>query len=290
MDEIRVKNLEVFCHHGVYKEENVLGQKFLVNIVSKVDTRAAGKTDELELSVSYGDICRCVKKEMTKQNDKLLERVAERLAECILLQFPLIKEVEIEVKKPWAPVLMHVDYTSVKIKRSWHKVYIGVGSNLGEREEYMELAKEKVSALPDTKNFKSASIIETEPYGYTEQGKFLNTVYSIETLDTPAEFLDKLHQIENEAERKREIHWGPRTLDVDIVLYDDEIVADSNLFIPHREMHKREFVLEPLVQIAPYAINPISKKTAEQLLDELRGQSENVNSGCAGCQGCAMRK
>ena len=131
MDEIRVKNLEVFCHHGVYKEENVLGQKFLVNIVSKVDTRAAGKTDELELSVSYGDICRCVKKEMTKQNDKLLERVAERLAECILLQFPLIKEVEIEVKKPWAPVLMHVDYTSVKIKRSWHKVYIGVGSNLG---------------------------------------------------------------------------------------------------------------------------------------------------------------
>lgn len=72
MDEIRVKNLEVFCHHGVYKEENVLGQKFLVNIVSKVDTRAAGKTDELELSVSYGDICRCVKKEMTKQNDKLL--------------------------------------------------------------------------------------------------------------------------------------------------------------------------------------------------------------------------
>ena len=71
-------------HHGVYKEENVLGQKFLVNIVSKVDTRAAGKTDELELSVSYGDICRCVKKEMTKQNDKLLERVAERLAECIL--------------------------------------------------------------------------------------------------------------------------------------------------------------------------------------------------------------
>ena len=116
MDEISVKNLEVFCHHGVYKEENVLGQKFLVDIISKVDTREAGKTDELALSVSYGDICRCVKKEMTKQNDKLLERVAERLAECILLQFPQINEVEIEVKKPWAPVLMHMDYASVKIR------------------------------------------------------------------------------------------------------------------------------------------------------------------------------
>ena len=67
----------------MYKEENVLGQKFLVDIISKVDTREAGKTDELALSVSYGDICRCVKKEMTKQNDKLLERVAERLASFI---------------------------------------------------------------------------------------------------------------------------------------------------------------------------------------------------------------
>ena len=273
MDEIRVKNLEVFCHHGVYKEENVLGQKFLVNIVSKVDTRAAGKTDELELSVSYGDICRCVKKEMTKQNDKLLERVAERLAECILLQFPLIKEVEIEVKKPWAPVLMHVDYTSVKIKRSWHKVYIGVGSNLGEREEYMKLAKEKVSALPDTKNFKSASIIETEPYGYTEQGKFLNTVYSIETLDTPAEFLDKLHQIENEAERKREIHWGPRTLDLDILFYDNEIIDTEELHVPHIDMENRDFVLKPMVEIAPYLRHPVLNLTMEQLLKKLEGKT-----------------
>ena len=221
------------------------------------------------MSVSYGDICRCVKKEMTKQNDKLLERVAERLAECILLQFPLIKEVEIEVKKPWAPVLMHVDYTSVKIKRSWHKVYIGVGSNLGEREEYMELAKEKVSALPDTKNFKSASIIETEPYGYTEQGKFLNTVYSIETLDTPAEFLDKLHQIENEAERKREIHWGPRTIDLDILLYGDCVMHTETLTIPHSEMHKRQFVLEPLSEIAPYVKHPVLGKSVSMLLEDL---------------------
>ena len=168
MDEIRVKNLEVFCHHGVYKEENVLGQKFLVNIVSKVDTRAAGKTDELELSVSYGVIWRCVKKVMTKQNDKLLERVAERLAECILLQFPLIKEVEIEVKKPWAPVLMHVDYTSVKIKRSWHKVYIGVGSNLGEREEYMKLAKERGVT-------KFLAFLNSPPVYYTQNGLATNT-------------------------------------------------------------------------------------------------------------------
>ena len=274
MDEISVKNLEVFCHHGVYKEENVLGQKFLVDIISKVDTREAGKTDELALSVSYGDICRCVKKEMTKQNDKLLERVAERLAECILLQFPQINEVEIEVTKPWAPVLMHMDYASVKIKRSWHKVYIGVGSNLGEREEYMKLAKERVSGLPKTRNFKSAAIIETEPYGYTEQGKFLNTVYYIETLYTPEEFLDKLHQIENEANRKREIHWGPRTLDLDILLYDNLITEDEELTLPHPEMTKRLFVLEPLCMLYPRGIHPLERRRYADILEDLKGKEQ----------------
>ena len=270
MDEIRIRNLEVFCHHGVYKEENVLGQKFLVDIICKVDTRAAGKTDELDLSVSYGNICRLVKKEMTRQNDKLLERVAERLAECILLQFPLIKEIEIEVRKPWAPVLMHMDYASVKIKRSWHKVYIGVGSNLGEREEYMQLAQKRVSALPKTRNFKTASIIETEPYGYTEQEKFLNTVYYIETLDTPEEFLDKLHQIENEANRKREIHWGPRTLDLDILLYDELITEDERITLPHPEMTKRLFVLEPLCELLPRGIHPLERRRYLDILEDLK--------------------
>ena len=80
MDQIRIENLEVFCHHGVYKEENVLGQKFLVSAVLFLRTRKAGKTDELTDSVSYGDVCRLITSEMKKQNDKLLERVAERLA------------------------------------------------------------------------------------------------------------------------------------------------------------------------------------------------------------------
>lgn len=274
MDEIRVKNLEVFCHHGVYQEENVLGQKFLVDIVAKVDTRAAGKTDELDKSVSYGDICRLVKKEMTKQNDNLLERVAERLAECILLQFSLIREVEIELKKPWAPVLMHMDYASVKIKRRWHKVYIGVGSNMGEREQYMELAQERVSSLPQTKNFKAASIIETEPYGYTDQGKFLNTVYFIETLDTPEEFLDRLHEIENEAQRKREIHWGPRTLDLDILLYDDLVTEGEDVTIPHPELTKRLFVLEPLCELYPRGVHPLERRRYSDILEDLKGKEK----------------
>ena len=114
------------------------------------------------------------------------------------------------------------------------------------------------------------SIIETEPYGYTEQGKFLNTVYSIETLDTPAEFLDKLHQIENEAERKREIHWGPRTLDLDILLYDDLVTEDEEITIPHPELTKRLFVLEPLCELAPRGIHPLERRRYSDILEDLK--------------------
>ena len=161
---------------------------------------------------------------------------------------------------------------------------------MGHRIENINQAINAIEAQDDTRVVHVSSLIETKPYGGVVQDDFLNGCIAIDTLKEPEELLDFLMDVEAQAGRVRTIHWGPRTLDVDIVLYDDEIVADSNLFIPHREMHKREFVLEPLVQIAPYAINPISKKTAEQLLDELRGQAENVNSGCAGCQGCAMRK
>ena len=118
MDQIIVKNLEVFCHHGVYKEENVLGQKFLVSAVLYLNTRKAGRSDVLTDSISYGDVCRMIMAEMKKQNDNLLERVAERLAQKILLDFSMVEKVSIEVKKPWAPVMMHLDYASVKIERS----------------------------------------------------------------------------------------------------------------------------------------------------------------------------
>ena len=188
------------------------------------------------------------------------------------------------------PIKLPFGNVAVSVSREWHKAYLSIGSNIGDKEGYLNQA---VDMLYDDENCKVGAIskfIQTKPYGPVEQDDFLNGCVEIETLYSPQELLKAVNAIEAAANRTREIHWGPRTLDVDIVLYDDEIVADSNLFIPHREMHKREFVLEPLVQIAPYAINPISKKTAEQLLDELRGQSENVNSGCAGCQGCAMRK
>lgn len=260
MDEIKIKNLEVFGHHGVYQEENVLGQKFLVDAVLGMSTRKAGQSDELEDSVSYGDVSRLIRDEMTRQNDKLLERVAERLAEAILLQFSLVDRVKITVKKPWAPIRMHVDYTAVSIERSWHKVYIGVGSNLGDREGYLELAKRRLQEDPHMRRFRQASIIETEPYGYVEQPNFLNTIFEMETLLEPEELLSLLQQIEQDAGRERKIHWGPRTLDLDLLLYDHLVTEEEHLVIPHPEICQRLFVLTSLCELYPYGIHPVTNE------------------------------
>ena len=116
---------------------------------------------------------------------------------------------------------------------------------------------------------KVAEYLVTEPYGGVEQDDFLNTCIKMKTLLTPRELLEKIHKIEAMAGRERIIRWGPRTLDIDILMYDDEVCEDEDLLIPHIQMHKREFVLNPLSEIAPYKLHPVLKKTVVQMRDEL---------------------
>ncbi len=279
MDKITIKNLEVFCNHGVYKEENVLGQKFLVDAQLFLSTRKAGLSDEMADSVSYGDVCRLISNEMKKQNDKLLERVAERLAEQILLQFPLIKTVQIEVKKPWAPVMTHLDYASVSINRGWHRVYVGAGSNMGNRETYLEEAGKKLKSDRWITHFRAAPVIETEPYGYLDQDKFLNTVFEFDTLYEPRELLCKLQELEQEAHRVREFRWGPRTLDLDILLFDDRITTEEDLIIPHPELTKRMFVLEPLCELNPYGVHPLYRRRFREYKETMGREEAPEQSG-----------
>ena len=121
---------------------------------------------------------------------------------------------------------------------------------------------------------KVSSYITTKPYGNVEQDDFLNGCLEIETLYTPRELLSVINDIEQGAGRKRLIHWGPRTLDIDILLYDREIIMEEKLIIPHIEMSKREFVLKPLCEIAPFAYHPGFNKTVMELYDILKGDIE----------------
>lgn len=271
-DEINIKGLEVFANHGVYPEENKLGQKFVVNAVLYVDTRKAGLTDDLTLSVNYGTVCHQITEFLTENTYKLIERAAEELARYILVSNPLVCEIDVEIEKPGAPIGLPLETVSVKIHRGYHEAAIALGSNIGDSKKYLDDAVEQIKNLPDTEVIKVASYIVTKPYGTVEQDDFLNSAMIIRTLYTPEELLCKLHEIEQNAGRERIIHWGPRTLDLDILLYDDLIMDTPDLTIPHVEMHLRDFVLEPLAEIAPWLRHPVFEKTVAQMLGELKNK------------------
>lgn len=268
-DEIHIENLEVFANHGVFPEETRLGQKFLLSLTMYTDTRKAGKTDALEDSVNYGEVSSFITAYTKEHPRKLIEAAAEDLAEELLFQFPLLKGVTLEVKKPWAPVGLPLETVSVKITRFWHDAYIALGSNLGDKKAYLDGAVKALDEVSGCKVEKVSSYLVTEPYGGVEQDDFLNGCLLLKTCLSPLELLDRLHDIEQAAHRERLIHWGPRTLDLDILLYDDEVLETDDLIIPHVEMHLRDFVLKPLCEIAPNKRHPIYKKTIAQLTAEI---------------------
>ena len=274
MDRICIKDLEIYCHHGVLEEETALGQKFLVSIQLYTDTKAAGEKDDLSLSVNYADICHFAERKMKEKDYKLIEAAAQHLAMDILLEFDRVDQAEVTIKKPWAPILLPLDTVSVTVKRGWKTVYLSIGSNLGDRQNYIEEALTDLRKDKKIRNVVCSSLLETKPYGYTDQPDSLNGAVRLRTLYSPEELLKRIHETEERGQRTREIHWGPRTIDLDILLYEDQVIETEELIIPHREMHKRMFVLEPLRQLAPWVRHPVLGTTVEKMYLELKEKDQ----------------
>lgn len=269
MDQIVIKGLEIFAKHGVLAEENALGQKFVISATLYCDTRKAGMSDDLNDSVNYAEVCQWITGQTQSQVFSLLERLAEFLARGILLQFPLVRKVTLEIEKPWAPIQLPLDTVSVKITRAWNTAYLSIGSNMGDKEQNLRSAIAMLEEDKETRVEQIASFLVTEPVGEVEQDDFLNSALEIMTLRSPQELLALIGEIETALKRERLIHWGPRTIDLDIILYNEEIVSSKELTIPHKEMAKRMFVLEPMCEIAPYAMHPVLHKSMLTLKEEL---------------------
>ena len=269
MDKIRIEDLEVFAYHGVYEEEKEKGQKFLVCADMYLDTRAAGLNDDLESSVNYGDVCHLIKDVMTGDKYDLIETAAEHVAREILLEFGLVEKVMVEVKKPEAPIGLPFGMVSVSIERARHRAYIALGSNMGDTFGYLNMAIQRLNENRFCRVVRVSDFIVTKPYGGVEQDDFLNGALLLETLLEPQELLDLIHEIENEAGRERKIHWGPRTLDLDILFYDDIVLDTMELTIPHPEIAKRDFVLRPMAQIAWHLRHPLNHKSINEMYSEL---------------------
>ena len=146
--------------------------------------------------------------------------------------------------------------------------YLGLGSNLGDRNNYIEQAKNSISKNNQINILRSSKTIQTKPYGKLDQPDFLNTVIEIETTLSSKELLQFCLKTEASLDRVRLERWGARTIDIDILL-SEEIVNEKNLIIPHPELHKREFVLRSLVELCPSYLHPKLNKTVHELYDEL---------------------
>lgn len=270
MDKIVIKDFELFANHGVFKEEKMLGQKFILDIELRMSTKEAASTEDLTKSVHYGELTHNVEAFFKKETYDLIETAAENVAMFILKEYPLVKEVCLRVKKPWAPIHRTLDTVYIEIVRSWNTAYISFGSNLGNKAANIENGLHIINASEHTNITKTSKIITTEPWGYEEQEDFLNGVCEIKTLLSPKELIRFLMSVEKDLKRERVIRWGPRTLDLDIIFYNDLITEEEEIILPHPRMHQREFVLNPLNEIAPYKIHPLYKKRVFELLDDLK--------------------
>ena len=251
MDKIYIRDLEFIGYHGVFEEEKKLGQKFYLSLELSTDLREAN--DDITKTTHYGEVAETVKKIFFQKKYDLIETLAEDIAREVLLSFPLIKKVKLEIKKPWAPVGLPLKDVAVEITRKWNEVYLSLGSNMGNKKENLEKAIKEVSKIRDTFIIKESKIIETEPFGYKEQDDFLNSCIGIE----------------------RKIKWGPRIIDLDIIFYNKEVIEEDDLIVPHPYMEYRDFVLKPLEEIIPNFVHPLLSKRISTLRKEIENEIWN---------------
>lgn len=151
--------------------------------------------------------------------------------------------------------------------------YVSIGSNLGDRLEYLKKAWHLLQAQEKIQLMQLSSCYETEPLGYTDQGKFINAAFSLQTDYSPHVLLEILQGVESSLGRERTVRWGPRSVDLDILFFANTVLQDRLLTIPHPRLTERAFILVPLAEIAPLLLHPLTGKTIRQHLEEVEGRS-----------------
>ncbi len=274
MDKIVLKDLEATACHGVNPEEKVTPQRFLISAEIFLDFGDAAHDDDLNKTVSYSAVKKQIIRFVEGNPFDLIETVAASLAKLILCENPLANGVKITVKKPDAPMSGNFDFVAVHTELKWSKIYLSLGSNMGDRNAYLDLAVSELKKDPAFRNVRESDRIATPPYGGVAHGEFLNSAVEADTWLDPYELLNAVNAIEAAAGRKRDVRWGDRTLDIDILFYDDIVLGDDRLCIPHIDMANREFVLKPLAQLAPYKAHPLVGKRVAEMLKDLQQKNE----------------
>ena len=162
---------------------------------------------------------------------------------------------------------------------SMYAAYIGFGSNIGNRLKHIQNAIHALSKTEGISLQKISSVYKTDPVGYEAQAEFLNGVVEIQTNLSPLSLLHTLKDIETAIGRQHRIRWGPREIDLDLLIYEDLCIQTEKLVVPHPEMHLRRFVLVPLAEIAPNLVHPVFQESIQTLLERLEDDKSVSESG-----------
>lgn len=270
-DRITLTRLAVTTPHGVLAHEKREPQRFFVDIVIECDVSRAGTSDDLGHTISYADIAQDAERIMLQPPVDLIEHLAEQIAASVL-DHVAAEAVEVTVHKPDAPA--GVDFSSiglsgpsVTIRREQHRpVVIALGANLGDRTATLASAVRALGRVEGLELIEVSKLFETAPVGGPEQPDYLNAVAVGTTRLAPWTLLDRLHEIEAGRGRTREIRWGARTLDLDLIQVGDP-AADTDLqfdtddlTLPHPRAHERAFVLAPWASADPQARLRVGRK------------------------------
>jgi dihydroneopterin aldolase / 2-amino-4-hydroxy-6-hydroxymethyldihydropteridine diphosphokinase len=238
---------------GVLPHEREALQPVQVDVDLEVDLSEAGITDNLDDTANYGAISQAIADVVKNSSDVLLERLAARIADRVL-HFDHVEVANVTLTKLRPPIPEDLISSAVRIVRSRvdlkiparHRAIVALGSNLGDRVAYLRFGLERLSNV-----VAQSQVFETDPVGGPDnQGSFLNMVAVVDTDLDPFAMLRRLLQIEAEANRVRKERWGPRTLDMDLLFYDDYVIESEELTVPHPRFAERRFVLEPLAEVA----------------------------------------
>jgi len=255
-DQIEISAIRTVAIVGALPHEREIPQPLQIDLTLDVDLGDAGRSDDLDDTVHYGWVADQVVAVVSESKDVLLERLAARVADEVLT-FDRVEAVTVTLTKLRPPIAVDAASMAVRISRtrstaavapqSSHRAFIALGSNLGDRREFLRMGVaglDRVVAM--------SQVYETDPVGGPDdQGAYLNMVVEIETPLDPFALLRRCQRIEGEAMRQRVVRWGPRTLDVDIIMYDDATIETADLVVPHPHFAERRFVLTPLAEIAP---------------------------------------
>lgn len=265
MDCIKIDGLEVFSKIGL---KNNAERKFCVDIILYTDIKGSGMVDDVDKAVDFDKVCEFIKKFLRNKSFGLMEAAVEYTSKAVLTEFPKIRAIDIRITD-----FEKDDFRSVQVGtfRKWTMAYLGISIFDGNKEEIVNQVIDEIYDDENTRVLVVSKFYEAKPYLSGQKENSLNGCLEIETLYEAEELYKVLCNIQN--------------VEIDILLFGDSIINARDFLVPHMEMHKRSFVLEPLNQIAPYAIHPILKKTVNQLLLELKPENK-----CAGCGGCGMEK